>query len=406
MRICLVYDCLYPYTVGGAERWYRNLGARARRRPGTRSRTSRGASGPRARRPTCRACAWSRSRACDPLYGEDGRRRIGPPLRFGAGVLRHLLANRGRYDARAPVLVPVLLAARRARAALVGSRVPIGVDWFEVWSRGYWRDYLGPVRRARGRARAAAVRAADPAGLRVLAAARAAPGAVGPAQRADRPRRPLRGADRAGPPGRARARPAGGLRGSSHPGEAAAAHTGRGGRGARARPRACGRWCSGTAPCDRPCSTPSRASRHRRRRRGAGLRRRGGRARRARRATCHVLPSSREGYGLVVIEAAAYGTPTVVVAGDDNAAVELIEPGVNGFVAQRPGRAAGRDRRRCTRAAPSCASAPRAGSPTTPRPSASEPRWRRSSNSLRDERSISESTSIDNPTVYSRIFNK
>src|SRR3954453_11668405 len=25
MRVCLVYDCLYPYTVGGAERWYRNL---------------------------------------------------------------------------------------------------------------------------------------------------------------------------------------------------------------------------------------------------------------------------------------------------------------------------------------------------------------------------------------------
>ncbi len=28
MRICIVYDCLYPYTVGGAERWYRNLAQR------------------------------------------------------------------------------------------------------------------------------------------------------------------------------------------------------------------------------------------------------------------------------------------------------------------------------------------------------------------------------------------
>ena len=26
--ICLVYDCLFPYTVGGAERWYRNLAER------------------------------------------------------------------------------------------------------------------------------------------------------------------------------------------------------------------------------------------------------------------------------------------------------------------------------------------------------------------------------------------
>ena len=25
MRVCLIYDCLYPYTVGGAERWYGNL---------------------------------------------------------------------------------------------------------------------------------------------------------------------------------------------------------------------------------------------------------------------------------------------------------------------------------------------------------------------------------------------
>src|ERR671934_17472 len=25
MRIAIVYDCLFPYTVGGAERWYRAL---------------------------------------------------------------------------------------------------------------------------------------------------------------------------------------------------------------------------------------------------------------------------------------------------------------------------------------------------------------------------------------------
>jgi glycosyltransferase involved in cell wall biosynthesis len=36
---------------------------------------------------------------------------------------------------------------------------------------------------------------------------------------------------------------------------------------------------------------------------------------------------------MVVIEAAALGTPSVVVAGDDNAAAELVEEGVNGFVA-------------------------------------------------------------------------
>jgi glycosyltransferase involved in cell wall biosynthesis len=54
-----------------------------------------------------------------------------------------------------------------------------------------------------------------------------------------------------------------------------------------------------------------------------------------RRAMCVLLPSRREGYGLVVVEAAARGTPTVVVAGEDNAATELIEEGVNGTIAPR-----------------------------------------------------------------------
>ena len=51
------------------------------------------------------------------------------------------------------------------------------------------------------------------------------------------------------------------------------------------------------------------------------------------RALCLLLPSRREGYGLVVVEAAACGTPSVLVRDPDNAATELVEEGVNGFVA-------------------------------------------------------------------------
>jgi glycosyltransferase involved in cell wall biosynthesis len=52
-------------------------------------------------------------------------------------------------------------------------------------------------------------------------------------------------------------------------------------------------------------------------------------------ALCVVSASTREGFGLIVIEAAAAGTPVVVAAtGPDNAAAELVEPGVNGFVAR------------------------------------------------------------------------
>jgi glycosyltransferase involved in cell wall biosynthesis len=50
-------------------------------------------------------------------------------------------------------------------------------------------------------------------------------------------------------------------------------------------------------------------------------------------ALCFVLPSQREGYGLVIVESSARGVPSVVVEGPDNAATELIEDGVNGVVA-------------------------------------------------------------------------
>jgi len=52
------------------------------------------------------------------------------------------------------------------------------------------------------------------------------------------------------------------------------------------------------------------------------------------RAACLASASEREGYGLVVVEAAAHGTPSVVVAGAENAATELVHDGVNGAIAR------------------------------------------------------------------------
>jgi glycosyltransferase involved in cell wall biosynthesis len=52
------------------------------------------------------------------------------------------------------------------------------------------------------------------------------------------------------------------------------------------------------------------------------------------RAACLATASEREGYGLVVVEAAARGTPSVVVAGPENAATELVTEGVNGAIAR------------------------------------------------------------------------
>ena len=75
----------------------------------------------------------------------DGRRRIGPAVRFGLGVLRHLLRQGRRYDvvhcASTPffALLGAGLARRRGRYRLL-------VDWIEVWTLGYWREYLGGLK--------------------------------------------------------------------------------------------------------------------------------------------------------------------------------------------------------------------------------------------------------------------
>jgi len=47
-----------------------------------------------------------------------------------------------------------------------------------------------------------------------------------------------------------------------------------------------------------------------------------------------VLPSTREGFGIVVIEASACGIPVIAIDHKDNAARDLIEEGKYGFICQ------------------------------------------------------------------------
>jgi len=326
--VCLAYDCLFPYTVGGAERWYRNLAAELVAAGHDVTYLTR-RQWPRSERPEVPGVRVVVVSPEDELYVGD-RRRIGPPLRFGAGVLRHLGRNRDAYDAVHLCSFPYfsLLAAR---AALTGTGVPIGVDWFEVWSRSYWNDYLGPVGGAVGDAvQRLCVRATPTAyvfsdihrrrlvehGLRRpavrLGGLYAGPLEPHPHQGAHEPLVVFAG--RHIPEKRA----------ELVPGAVA---------GARALVPGLRGLVLGDGPRHDAVLEAIAATR------SAAFVNAPGFVGAAEvedalgRATCHVLPSTREGYGLVVIEAAALGTPTVVLAGDDNAAVELIEEGVNGYVA-------------------------------------------------------------------------
>jgi len=355
MRICVVYDCLFPYTVGGAERWYRNLaerlaaeghevtyitlrqwerGARRGPRPSKRGgrrglrRSWRGAR----RRPDLDVDPRVQVIAVGPrmaLYTESGRRRIAPPLVFGAGVLWHLLRHGRRYEVVHTCAFPYfsLLAAALVR--------PLGgfglvVDWHEVWSADYWREYLGPLGGAIGQAvqrlcarvpqrafcfsrlHAARLLAEGLRGAPTVLEGEYAGSLEPPIPRAAEPvvvfagrlipekRSPLAVAAFA----RAAARVEG-LRGEFY-GDGperealAAAIVERGVQDVASAP-----GFVEAAALD-----------------GA-----------LRRALCMLSTSSREGYGMVVVEASAHAVPSVVVAGADNAAVELVQEGVNGFVA-------------------------------------------------------------------------
>ena len=59
-------------------------------------------------------------------------------------MLLHLVRNRRRYDVVHTASFPYfsLLAAAAVRPL---ARYRLVVDWHELWTRGYWREYLGTV---------------------------------------------------------------------------------------------------------------------------------------------------------------------------------------------------------------------------------------------------------------------
>ena len=329
MRICLVYDCLFPHTVGGAERWYRALSERLASeghdvtyltlRQWDRG-TDPGVSGVRV------VAVGPRMR----LYRPDGPRRVVPPLVFGAGVLLHLLRYGRRYDVVHTCSFPYfsMLAAAAARRR---GRYRLVVDWFEVWTRSYWREYLGrlsgdlgwSVQRLCARARQHAfcfsklhAERLRNEGLRgeitMLAgiyAGRLEAGPVGAAE-------PLIVfAGRHIPEKRVPAIVPAIARARQQVPQLRAEILGDGPdrREVAGLVAQFGLQDAVALPGFVDTKVVEQAMGH---------------------ALCVVLPSSREGYGLVVVEAAALGTPSVVVADPDNAAVELVSEGENGFIAR------------------------------------------------------------------------
>ena len=328
MRICLVYDCLFPYTVGGAERWYRNLGERL------------AADGHDVTYITMRQ--WERGQhgevsgvrvvAVGPrmaLYTRTGRRRVLQALVFGLGVLWHLLRRGGGYDVVHTASFPYFsLLAIAALRPLRGYRLV--VDWHEVWSRSYWTEYLGRIGGWIGNAVQR---------LCLLIPQRAFCFSRLHARR-------LRESGVHGEVTVLEGEYAGSLEAREPmPAEPVVVFAGRhipekrvqsivpAVRALRRTQPAARCVIFGDGPdrervqrlvhdlgLDEVISVP-------------GFVDTSEIERALRTAACMLLPSRREGYGMVVIEAAHAGTPSIVVRDQDNAATELVEEGVNGFIA-------------------------------------------------------------------------
>jgi glycosyltransferase involved in cell wall biosynthesis len=329
MRICLVYDCLFPWTVGGAERWTRNVAEVlvAQGHEVTYLTRTQWPPGEEPDLPGIRVVAVS---PAEELYGADGNRTIGQALRFGRGVARHLRAHRGEYDVvhvSASPYFGVLAAGLVAR--LGGGRYRLAVDWHEVWSDSYWREYLGGLKgRVAQQIQRACVRLPQQA-------------FCFSAMHAQRLREEglkgepivLRG-EWAGPTDRPDPRPAEPLvvfAGRLIPDKNAPAVVAAVAEARKAIPQ-----LRGIVFGDGPQLDDVRAAIavH-----GAeGFVDAPGFVDEATvqdalgRATCLLMPSTREGYGMIVIEAAAKGVPSVLVDAVDNASTEHIAEGVNGFV--------------------------------------------------------------------------
>jgi len=329
LHILFVYDCLYPHTIGGFERFYRDVAGRlARNHEVTYLTRTQWAADESPDTPEgVKLVALNCGRD---LYTASGRRRILPPLLFGLGVFAHLMRNRHRYDIVQTCSFPYfpMLACTMVRA-LGGP--PIMTDWIEVWSDEYWHHYLGRIGGRIGAAvQSLCIRLTTSAFTlselsanslrengyrnRVVILKGLATTAPAPTNQVQLQREPLVVfAGRHIREKHVTAIPAAiDLARKQIPGLRAVIF---GDGPERARVIAeVNRLrledvvrCPGFVPWHEVDEAFCRAM-------------------------CLILPSQREGYGSVAIEAIARGTPAIVVHGPDNAATSLIVENVNGFV--------------------------------------------------------------------------
>ena len=325
-RVAIAYDCLFPIDAGGGERVYRRMAELLAERGSTVDYVTR-----RGREVGTDAGftvvgVWSGD-----IADASGTRTTSSAVGFALALFRYFMRHRRDHDLVVVAALPVLNVFA-VRLALLGTGTVVATDWLEIWTWRKWRAYSGALvgtvafvlqslgvhvgriqtvnsgftrdrlRRHRRRADPIVLGLVDVVGEGTDAAG---PTATPPFALFVGRHIPDKRLD-ALPPALAAARVAVPRL------EAIVAGSGPETDAARRAAEA-----SGVAGAVRFAGRVPDAELERLMREAAVL----------------VNPSAREGFGLVVAEAASHGTPSVVVAGEDNAAAELVVDGENGFVA-------------------------------------------------------------------------
>jgi L-malate glycosyltransferase len=141
LRLAFVYDALYPYVAGGAERRYHEIATRLAERHDV-SFFSWGYWGSEPTFVRSDGITFHRVGPARPLYGTDGKRTIREAAEFATRLLPIL--SRERFDvvdASATPYLPLYAAWLATRV----SRTPLVATWHEFWGE-HWSEYL-PDRR-------------------------------------------------------------------------------------------------------------------------------------------------------------------------------------------------------------------------------------------------------------------
>ena len=140
--VAVAYDCLFPYSTGGGERQYRAFADELGRAGlDVNYLTAVQWDGPTPAEDRFRIVPVTGRLS---LYSPDGVRRIPAALRYAAGLLGALVRRRKQYAAVIVSGLPVFNVFA-ARLALLGSGTRIVVDYLEVWHRRQWVEYSGLV---------------------------------------------------------------------------------------------------------------------------------------------------------------------------------------------------------------------------------------------------------------------